>query len=234
MRAVARYLWKALPSPVRGSLKRAHRSRAYPGHWLTAMRAARILLVDYGFLRSIAGRAPVDARGRELPWYSYPAIEYITQLDFSDAAVFEFGAGYSSLFWARRARRVVSVEEDEAWYREVVGRLPPHCEVRFEPDLDRYADAILATGERFDVIVIDGGDRYKCAQRVGRALKPGGLVILDNSDWAPESSRVLRALGLIEVDMFGFTPGNSFTGATSFYFDRMFARRPGTSTGRSP
>jgi hypothetical protein len=100
-------------------------------------------------------------------------------------------------------------------------QVPPNCQLSLESDLDRYADAIMQTGELFDVIVIDGGDRYKCAQRVGRALRPGG-VILDNSDWAPESSRVLREYGLIEVDMTGFSPGTAFAGSTSLYFHREF------------
>ena len=40
-------------------------------------------------------------------------------------------------------------------------------------------------------------------------------MILDNADWLPESARVLRQAGSIEVDMTGFAPINDYT-CTSF------------------
>jgi protein-L-isoaspartate O-methyltransferase len=33
-------------------------------------------------------------------------------------SVFEYGSGYSTLFYARCARSVISVEYDQAWYSE--------------------------------------------------------------------------------------------------------------------
>jgi hypothetical protein len=52
------------------------------------------------------------------------------------------------------------------------------------------------------------------------------MIILDNSDWLPESSRLLRESGLIEIDMTGFAPINDYTHTTSFYLHREFAFRP--------
>jgi hypothetical protein len=229
---VTQLVWSAVPRSARPLLKRLICSRAYPPHWLPAFRLFRILLFEYGYLRSVVQNAPVAANGLPLPWYTYPAIEYLTQLDFSDAAVFEFGSGHSTLFWAQRATSVVSVEESPEWYEKMRGRVPANCTLLLETQLDTYADTILQQQTTFDVIVIDGGDRYKCAQRVASKLRPGGLVILDNSDWAPESSLVLRQAGLLEVDMTGFVPALAFTSSTSLYFDRMFNRR--TLDGRQP
>src|SRR5688572_10403591 len=50
--------------------------------------------------------------GQPIPWYTYPAIEFIRQLDFSQSTVFEYGSGNSTMFWAASAARVISVEED--------------------------------------------------------------------------------------------------------------------------
>lgn len=58
----------------------------------------------------------------------------------------------------------------------------------------------------------------------------GGVLILDNADWLPESSRLLREAGLLEIDMTGFVPIGGYTQTTSLFFDRSFdfPRRPGS------
>jgi hypothetical protein len=80
------------------------------------------------------------------------------------------------------------------------------------------------------VIVIDGlvagRTRLKCARAAVPMLRPGGMIVLDNSDWLPESSRFLRESDLIEVDMTGFAPINDYTCTTSFYFDRNYRFAP--------
>jgi hypothetical protein len=84
-----------------------------PSTWRATRQVVRTLWFDYAHLQSAVRNAPVDAHGEPVPWYTYPAIDYLRQLDFSDKTVFEYGSGYSTLFWASAARRVVSVEEDE-------------------------------------------------------------------------------------------------------------------------
>lgn len=222
LRKFVRTLWKAVPQAARPVMKRIYSSRTMPTHWVPALKAFSILLFRYGYLDSVIRRAPVDGRGGPLPWYTYPAIEFINQLDFTGKTVFEFGSGFSTLFWAARAKRVVSVENDAEWYRIVREQLPANCELLLETDLDRYADAITQYPEGFDVIVVDGGSRRKCCLQALNALKKGGVIVLDNSDWSGESSYTLRNGGLLEVDMTGFAPINAFTCTTSFYFERSF------------
>jgi methyltransferase family protein len=216
--------------PLRPALRRLRRSVLMPRNWLKPWRLLRILTVEYGYLRSVAAEMPLDGRLAPLPWYTYPAIEYLKQLDFHDKRVFEYGCGQSTLFWGQRAARVVSVEHDAAWYRRVREHLPETCELLLESDPEAYPRAIERFPDGFDVIVIDGlvtgRTRLKCAAIAARRLRPGGMIILDNSDWLPESSRRLREDGLIEVDMTGFAPINDYTCTTSFYFDRRFAFEP--------
>jgi hypothetical protein len=208
------------------SVQRFWRSPAMPLHWRSALRLFGILAFSYGYVRSVSGGMPVDRDGEPIPWYTYPAIEFIRQLDLSDRVVFEYGSGNSTLFWAGVARRVVSVDDDPEWYARMAPRVPGNVELLLEPDLDAFAHSITRYDELFDVVVIDGAarkhTRLKCARAALGHLKPGGMVILDNSDWLPESSHVLRTAGLLEVDMTGFAPINAYTCTTSFYFHRAF------------
>ena len=77
---------------------------------LATLRNYRILSIEFGQYKTMYRWDCVDRFNRPIPWYTYPAIEYIKQLDFSDKTVFEYGSGNSTLFWAQRCKKLVSVE----------------------------------------------------------------------------------------------------------------------------
>jgi hypothetical protein len=62
-----------------------------PFTWRATLQVVRTLWFDYAHLRSAVKGQPVNARGEPVPWYTYPAIDYLRQLDFSDKTVFEYG-----------------------------------------------------------------------------------------------------------------------------------------------
>jgi len=66
----------------------------------------------------------------------------------------------------------------------------------------------------------------RCSEVAPQYLKPGGFIILDNSDWFHDASANLRNADLIEVDMAGMAPISDFVSTTSFYFHREFRGRP--------
>jgi hypothetical protein len=80
-----------------------------------------ILLFSQGHWNSVKSRSAIDAAGKPIPWYTYPAIEYLGNFDFSQCDVFEFGSGNSSLYWSSRARSVMSVEDNYGWF-EIVNK----------------------------------------------------------------------------------------------------------------
>jgi len=213
-----------------GMVALPHLSTLLPWTWKPSLGVAYALLFDYAHLSSVRQRSCVDAGSNPVPWYTYPAIDYLRQLDFSESTVFEYGSGNSTLFWAAAAKRVVSVEDDEEWYGITRSRLPENCELTLETDLDDYPAIIDRYAEPFDVIVVDGAarghTRLKCARRAIGRLRDGGMIILDNSDWLPESARVLRESGLIQIDMTGFAPISAHTQTTSFFLHRGFAFKP--------
>jgi len=107
-----------------------------------SLKVAGILLLDQGFFRSVVNGAPVAADGEPLPWFTYPAIEYLKQFDFSDKRVFEYGAGNSSLFWASRAKEVVAVESDRRWFDRISGACPANLLLNLRSDRDSYVTSI--------------------------------------------------------------------------------------------
>jgi hypothetical protein len=212
------------------------RSLIRPQYWKPSWDAARTLWFAYGHLKSVRTQRSIDAAGEPIPWYTYPAIEYLKQFDFDWMKIFEYGCGSSTLFWAQRAEHVVGVEHDDGWFRTVRESVPSNCTLLFRPDLRTYVDAIQQFSDGFDVIVIDGPargqTRFRCARRALEHLRSGGLIILDNSDWLSTTARLLRESGLLQVDMSGFCPIGSTTHTTSLFFDRTCRLMP--RDGRQP
>lgn len=79
----------------------------------------KILAKVYNQYQTICKWSCIDRNNNPIPWYSYPAIEYISNLDFSNKTILEWGSGNSSLFWAKRSKNVTSIEDDEEWFNLV-------------------------------------------------------------------------------------------------------------------
>lgn len=184
---------------------------------------ARVLDEGYGHRLSAQLHRPVDIRGDPLPWFTYPATEYLGQFDFSQKRIFEYGAGNSTLYWGRRAAEVVSIESDAGWHGQLAGQVPPNVRLELRSVPVGYVATLGEQAGTFDVIVVDGIERLACCRQAPARLTAGGLVILDNADWYPGSAAVLREAGLLQVDMTGFGPVNGYTWTTSLFFHRDFA-----------
>lgn len=153
-----------------------------------------------------------------MPWYTYPAIEYVKSFDFSNRTIFEWGCGNSSIFWAKRCKRIISCEDSQYWFRHVMSQKRNNQDVILCADQTSYVKAIEKYGRIFDIIIVDGKYRSRCAGRAPHSLKNGGFIILDNADWYPEATWLLREQGFFQVDFSGFGPVNNYTWTTSMFF----------------
>jgi hypothetical protein len=91
--------------------------------------------------------------------------------------------------------------------------------------VDLAGSDVLLNGQQFDVLVVDGLDRYQCAIRSLTHLKPGGAVLLDDSNgyWGPREGQypileLFRIHGFQRIDFFGYAPGVILPRGTSLFF----------------
>lgn len=66
---------------------------------------------------------PCDDEGI-MPWMTYPAIDFLKDILSKENKVFEYGSGYSTLFFNNVAGEVVSVEHDPIWADRIKEQLP--------------------------------------------------------------------------------------------------------------
>ncbi len=185
---------------------------------------------EFAIERSIDEKVCVDKEGNPIPWYTYPAIEYLSQFDYSDKKIFEFGCAYSSLFWAKRAKQVISIEDNLNWFEKWKNEFnETNLDIRWRDEGEIYEQAIFENSEKYDVIVVDGKRRWQCCETAIKALADGGMIILDDSDRINTSQEyvksveILRSADLLQVDFYGFCPMNAYTKATSVFFTRNFS-----------
>ena len=175
-----------------------------------------------GFASSRKTKKPQRSDGSPIPWYTYPAIEYLDQIDFSGLKIFEYGCGQSSLYFADRGALVWSVDHDEDWYIDVKSRiLKNNKSLLLRKEKASYAGSITESGERFDIIIIDGIWRNECIEVALPYLQTNGIILLDNSDWYTDVSDTLKQKGFFQIDFNGFGPCNDYCWTTSLLFKKL-------------
>lgn len=161
-----------------------------------------------GWIRSMVSGEVVDSDGNPLPWLTYPAIDFLRSRLHQKLELFEYGSGNSTLWWSTRVDHVVSCEHDKEWYARYRSHLPANVTYllrRYKGGSRVYREEILHYRNRFDILVIDGRQRVACIENGLGALRPAGVVIVDNSDrdrYRPGYD-MLVAAGFRRLDFWG-------------------------------
>ncbi|WP_078059395.1 class I SAM-dependent methyltransferase [Tropicimonas marinistellae] len=195
------------------------------------------------WLRSLSAIHDVETLvALDVPWWTYQAIDRIEAFleERPKARAFEFGSGASTVWLARRASEVVSVEHVPDWHARV-GRLlddigiGPRVDLNLvKPDrapstdplylsqkpgeegdsFERYAKAILEEAAPFDLIVIDGRARQACLKHAIQRLAPDGMIVFDNSNRPRYQDALARSR--MQVERYrGLTPALPYPDETT-------------------
>ena len=134
------------------------------------------------------------------PWWNRSIIDFVKKYLNKSLSVFEWGSGNSTLFWSQYVKEVVSVEHNKQWYEKMQKVIPDnvllkYCELEYG---GVYSNSILNEKREFEIILIDGRDRVRCAKNSVMRLKENGIIIWDNSD------REVYKLGVEYLKQHGF------------------------------
>jgi SAM-dependent methyltransferase len=134
------------------------------------------------------------------PWLTPKAVRFLEAWLKPTDLVFEWGAGRSTLWIARRVRQVTSIEHNPAWFAKVKEQARRQnlrnidlklCTNEDGPPAEsHYAMVIQEVHGDFDLIIVDGVPerRDQCALAAIQNLKPGGILLIDNANWYLPSS----------------------------------------------
>lgn len=176
-----------------------------------------------GWIASLRRGRPVTA-GDEvvLPWMNYAMIEFLQDRLRKSHKVFEFGSGYSTIFFATRVLAVTSVENCEDWYQRMAGMLPANADTLFcEADTDgHYCRSAASTHTKYDVVVIDGRDRVNCMKQSIDVLTHDGVIIFDDSNRGKysEAFDIARSCKFRWVTFTGLKPTSGAIASTTLFY----------------
>jgi len=179
-------------------------------------------------------KSPLDYK---IPWMTFSAIDYLSNYLKKDMELFEYGSGGSTLFFAERVRKIISIEHDKSWYEyeikilDELNNLELHL---IEPDengiyknkrdgyqnlyFDNYVNTIDKY-DMFDVIIVDGRQRNICFKKALQHIKKNGIIVFDNFD----RSYYQKSLDLINDNDFeiinckGFVPFGTMQSLTTIF-----------------
>ena len=201
----------------------------------TAFLTPILFSYSSGHFRSSLLSKAVQKNGEPLPWYTYPSIDFLNNRSYKDKLVLEFGAGQSTLWWAKRAKRVLALEKDRTWYEKIAIAMPENVAMHMVSVASRAAcisdvNRILGKEQcQYDVIIIDGLFRYEMTGIALRLMAEDGMIICDNAE-GYGFYEAFKNSGLSRVDFYGYAPGVVLPHVTSIFFKHSsFAFRAETN-----
>jgi hypothetical protein len=166
-----------------------------------------------------------------LPWISLKAIRFLDKFLTKEMTVLEYGSGGSTIFFAQRCKRVISVEDDPAWYAAVHARLDAlglgNTEVRLCETGSVYTSSSTefrnssylkaVDGLNPDIVLIDGSDETQAYGRENyetrrsicfNYIEPiiaarGGAILVDDASLYPNLRVENRAKRFISLSGIG-------------------------------
>jgi hypothetical protein len=178
-----------------------------------ARRSLRDIAREPAIARELPRLLATVGRGTmslELPWLPFRLIDELSEVVTESTRVFEYGGGGSTLWFLRQGASVTTVEHHAAWADRLEASIddPRWTLLRRDArdDYRDYVEAVSSCGdELFDVVVVDGRERVRCAMAALGHVRPGGLLVFDDVD------RARYAAGLDQIswprrDVVGFAP----------------------------
>ena len=134
------------------------------------------------------------------PWLTPGAVAYLRSHLTNGMVGLEWGSGRSTAWYAHRIKRLTSVEHHSGWYHDVKSKLAAarvsNVDYRLVPlehpeneptvpeydPVPRYVAVVHEVGaEPLDFVVVDGHYRQACVRAVTPKIRPGGLLLVDDS-----------------------------------------------------
>ena len=141
------------------------------------------------------------------PWLTQDAINIIGSLLLPGDSILEFGSGRSTVWFAKRTAKVISIENNADWFKVVELMLKSlnwkvdymlvadseNQEARYNQIIGNIPD------ESIDLSLVDGGPRALAAVQSVRKVKRGGMIVIDNVNWfLPSESKSPTSIRSIE------------------------------------
>lgn len=138
-----------------------------------------------------------------LPWIAYSAIKFLEDYPInSNSEILELGGGGSTFYFAKKGAKVTCLESDAIWAKKIEEKRKAmnisNIDLKILPYDFKELESFLNSEffefigkNKYDIILIDNYEeeiqlRPKCFYAAEKSIKPGGIIIIDDSWRYPE------------------------------------------------
>ncbi|PWJ40824.1 class I SAM-dependent methyltransferase [Sediminitomix flava] len=176
---------------------------------------------EIGWLKAYDQKIPVDNNNNPLPWVTYSFIDFVTPRLDKRFNIFEYGSGYSTLYYSKYVNKVYSVEHDKEWYEGVKDQMRDNVELHYVPlsEGEKYVSK-SSQEEPFQLVIVDGRRRNLCLEHALEVITEDGVIVLDDSerDKYKKGKDLLIEKGFKEITFTGIAPGMFLNKSTTIFY----------------
>lgn len=176
------------------------------------------ILREKGWFEGERQGLPVNSQNDPIPWYPYAMVDFLDSRLSTEHRVFEFGGGYSTVWYCDRVSEVVAAEHSSEWADRLSNMIPSNGTIVYRSDIDEYCNEIKNHG-RFDFIAIDGIHRTDCVQPALNTVTDSGVILWDDSErLGSDQFEMLERSGFQSIIFSGLKPLTSKYKSTSLFY----------------
>lgn len=180
-------------------------------------------------------QSTIDSR---TPWWPYRAVDAVQRALPPKASVLEFGGGGSTLWLHDLGATITCIEHDPDWLETLREAMPGDVRLVLRESqtagsiesatweghfFDDYVAAVRDIADKsLDLVIVDGRARVACGMAAAPKVRPGGQLLLDDSDRPVYAGLHEHLADWTRTDYFGLKIGGGLPCQTSVW------RRPET------
>lgn len=157
-----------------------------------------------------------------IPMLSIPFLDWLNSYDWLEYKYIEFGSGQSTNYMSERFKEVDSVETNFEYYKDIFLKKNKNVNVFYisAKDVDFGKYDILIDSKT--VVMIDSDtNRFLTTKNLLLKSEPA-IIILDNSEWYPNTCKLLHDKNYIEIPFWGIRPEDPDEKCTSLFIKNGF------------
>jgi hypothetical protein len=144
-------------------------------------------LYEMGYTKSYHNENPMDKNDEFLPLMNYSIIDFLNKRIIKNIKFFQYGSGYSSIYYSKKVKDVTTIEYDIDWKNKVQFFFKKHnldnLNVHIQAINENYPKSIKTINpeKKYNIILVDGRMRVEYSIEAISSLSENGVLILNNS-----------------------------------------------------
>jgi hypothetical protein len=163
-----------------------------------------------------------NKNGEAIPMLTISAIDFLESYDFSQYSLIEFGSGQSTIYFSKKFLNVVSFENDKIFFDKLKNKLKNNVIYNFISNNDLLTNNYKININDKTIILVDcSANRNIVIHNIFKNNMPN-IIILDNSEFYPNSCKYIVSNGYMEIPFWGLRPTEVYNSCTSVFIKNNF------------